>query len=67
MDRIGIYELLPISERMSEMMIQRQPSHEEMRSVAEQEGMSPMRCEALRLVAEDTTTISEVIRTVYTL
>jgi type IV pilus assembly protein PilB len=67
MDRIGIYELLHISELMREMMTRRQPSHEEMRFVAEEEGMSPMRCEALRLVAEDTTTISEVIRTVYTL
>jgi type IV pilus assembly protein PilB len=67
MDRIGIYELLHISERMREMITRHQPSHEEMRLVAEQEGMSPMRCEALRLVAEDTTTISEVVRTIYTL
>jgi len=67
LDRIGIYELLHISERMSEMLTRSQPSHEEMRLVAEQEGMSPMRNEALRLVAEDITTISEVIRTVYTL
>ncbi|HKO19673.1 MAG TPA: GspE/PulE family protein [Acidobacteriaceae bacterium] len=67
MDRIGIYELLNISEPMREVMTRRQPSHEEMRLVAEQEGMSPMRQEALRLVAEDTTTISEVIRTIYTL
>ena len=67
MDRIGVYELLHVSERMRELMTQRQPSHEEMRLAAEQEGMSPMRHEALRLVAEDTTTISEVIRTIYTL
>jgi type IV pilus assembly protein PilB len=67
MDRIGIYELLHISELMRELMTQRQPSHEEMRFVAEEEGMSSMRSEALRLVAEDTTTISEVIRTIYTL
>ena len=34
---------------------------------AQREGMSPMRHEALRLIAEDTTTISEVIRSIYTL
>jgi len=67
LDRIGIYELLHITERMREMMTRHQPSHEQMRLAAEQEGMSPMRNEALRLVADDTTTISEVIRTIYTL
>jgi type IV pilus assembly protein PilB len=67
LDRTGVYELLSVTEEMRELVVQLQPSHEDMRRLAEQQGMAPLRSEALRLVAEDVTTVGEVIRTIYTL
>ena len=40
-------------------------TQDELRRLAQKQGMRTLREEAIQLVAEDTTTISEVIRSVY--
>jgi type IV pilus assembly protein PilB len=66
-DRVGVYELLTVTEDMREILVQDKPSHEEMRKLAMRQGMVPLRTEGARLVAEDVTTIAETLRSIYTL
>ncbi|HEX9968981.1 MAG TPA: GspE/PulE family protein, partial [Acidimicrobiales bacterium] len=66
LDRIGVYELLEVTERMKELVL-RGAGHDEIRSLAIEQGMRTLRQEAVRLVEEDMTTIAEVMRTIYTL
>jgi type IV pilus assembly protein PilB len=66
-DRIGVYELLTVTEEMRELLVAPQPSHEDMRKLAVKQGMNPLRSEGLRLVHEDQTTIAEILRSIYTL
>jgi type IV pilus assembly protein PilB len=65
-DRVGIYEVLRVSEEIRTMTIENAP-HEEIRRLAVEQGMKPLRSQALQLVGEGVTTISEVLRTVYVL
>ncbi len=65
-DRIGIYELLTMSPEIRRLIVG-WATQEELRTLAVKQGMRTLRQEALRLVAQDITTISEVIRSVYTL
>ena len=65
-DRIGVYELLRLSPAMRKL-VATGPSHEQVRSLALSEGMRTLREESVRLVAEGTTTIAEVIRGIYVL
>jgi type IV pilus assembly protein PilB len=65
-ERVGVYEVLRMTERMRELMIQ-DPVHSQMRELAIEEGMSPLRAQALRLVEHDITTIPEILRSVYPL
>jgi type IV pilus assembly protein PilB len=67
LDRVGVYELLVLSEEMRVLVIASNPSHDDMRRLAVTQGMSSMRREAIRLVDEDVTTVAEVVRTIYTL
>jgi type IV pilus assembly protein PilB len=66
-ERIGVYEVLRMSDGMRQLIVEDQPSHGAIRSLAIEEGMSPLRAEALRLVQEDITTIPEILRSVYPL
>ena len=66
-DRIGVYEVLRITEEMRELIVRPQPSHDEMRRLAIKQGMQPLRAEGVRLVTEDVTTIAEIVRSIYTL
>jgi len=66
-DRVGVYELLTISEELRELVVAPHPSHEEMRRLAAKQGMRSLRDEAVRLINEDVTTVAEVVRTIYTL
>jgi type IV pilus assembly protein PilB len=66
-DRIGVYELLTVTEEMRELIVQPAPSHDDMRRLAISQGMKTLRAEAIRLVEEDRTTIAEVVRSIYTL
>jgi type IV pilus assembly protein PilB len=66
-DRIGVYELLQMTEPLKEMLVAKRPSHEAMRLLAQSEGMRSLRQEACQLIHDDVTTISEVVRCIYTL
>jgi type IV pilus assembly protein PilB len=66
-DRIGVYELLTVTEKMRELIVRPNPSHDDMRRLAIEQGMQPLRAEAVRLVQEDQTTIAEIVRSIYTL
>jgi type IV pilus assembly protein PilB len=64
MDRIGVYELMPISERIRELIVER-GAHDEIRKVARIEGMRTLQEEAARLVETGVTTLAEVLRSIY--
>jgi type IV pilus assembly protein PilB len=66
-DRVGVYELLRMTEELRQMLVSGRPSHEEMRKLAMQQGMRPLRHEARALIERDVTTIAEVVRSIYTL
>ncbi len=63
-DRIGVYELLRISDAMRRLVVT-QASQAELRALAEQEGMRTLREEGLRLIDKDVTTVTELLRTIY--
>jgi type IV pilus assembly protein PilB len=62
--RIGVYELLVVSDQMKQLVVN-EPTYAELRDCAVSEGMVPLQTEALRLVERDVTTIDEVLRTLY--
>ncbi len=64
LDRIGIYELLHMTPEMKRLIVG-WATQDELRRMAEKQGMRTLRDEAVNLVTLDTTTISEVMRTVY--
>ncbi|HEX4776644.1 MAG TPA: pilus assembly protein PilB, partial [Acidimicrobiia bacterium] len=63
-DRIGVFELLRCTDEMRDLIVS-SSSHDRIRDLAVEQGMVPMREEALRLVEEDVTTIAEILRGVY--
>ena len=65
-DRIGVYELLEITSPIKRLIIEA-GTHEELRAAAKEQGMRTLRQEAIDLVAQDVTTVSEVVRSIYTL
>jgi type IV pilus assembly protein PilB len=65
-DRLGIYEVLRVTDEMKELIVTDAP-HAELRALAIEQGMTPLRDQAIRLVTENKTTIAEVLRTVYVL
>jgi type IV pilus assembly protein PilB len=65
-ERIGVYEVLRMSDAMRELIVE-QPAYADLRRLAIEEGMHPLRDEALQLVANDVTTIPEILRSVYPL
>lgn len=65
-ERIGVYELLVMTPEIKRLVVG-WATQEELRALAVKQGMRTMRQEALNLVAADVTTISEVVRSVYTL
>ncbi len=64
--RVGIYEVLKITDEMKKLIVDNAP-HEEIRSLALTQGLFTLREQALRLVQDDSTTVDEVLRTVYVL
>jgi type IV pilus assembly protein PilB len=64
LDRIGVYEMLPITEGIRDLVLDR-ASHDEIRKLARAEGMRVLLEEALLLVEHGVTTLAEVLRTVY--
>ena len=55
-----------MSDAMRQLIVE-EPNHSALRKLAIAEGMHPLRDVALRLVADDVTTISEILRSVYPL
>jgi type IV pilus assembly protein PilB len=64
LDRIGLYELMPVTDDIREMIIDRR-SHDDLRKLAQAQGMRTLQEESLRLVQAGITTLGEVIRTIY--
>ncbi|HMS13645.1 MAG TPA: GspE/PulE family protein [Microthrixaceae bacterium] len=62
--RVGVYELLTMSDPLREMIVDR-AQHFEMRERAIEDGMRPMQDEAFRQVVAGVTTVDEVLRAVY--
>jgi type IV pilus assembly protein PilB len=63
-ERTGVYELLRVSADMKQLIVDR-ASHDDLRSLAIEEGMRTLRDEAVRAIEEDVTTIPEILRSVY--
>jgi type IV pilus assembly protein PilB len=64
LDRIGVYELLQMTPEIKRLIVG-WATQDELRRQAQKQGMRSLRDEALNLVVQDTTTISEVIRSIY--
>jgi type IV pilus assembly protein PilB len=65
-DRMGIYEVLAVTEEMKELIVNNAP-HAELKALAINQGMRTLSEQAVLLVSDDKTTIAEVLRTVYVL
>ncbi|HJR26526.1 MAG TPA: GspE/PulE family protein [Acidimicrobiales bacterium] len=64
-DRTGVYELLRITPEIRRLVVG-WATQEEIRRLAVSQGMRTLLDEAISLVDQDVTTITEVIRTIYT-
>ena len=64
-DRIGVYELLQMTPEIKRLVVG-WATQDELRRQAQKQGMRTLRDEAISLVAADVTTISEVMRSIYT-
>jgi type IV pilus assembly protein PilB len=63
-DRIGVYELLRLTPEIKRLVVG-WATQDELRRMAQKQGMRTLREEAIDLVDHDMTTISEVIRSIY--
>jgi type IV pilus assembly protein PilB len=63
-ERIGVYELLRITPEIKRLVVG-WATQDELRKLAQRQGMRSLREEAIDLVAQDVTTVSEVIRSIY--
>jgi type IV pilus assembly protein PilB len=64
LDRIGVHELLAITDEVRELIVDR-GSHEEVRKLAQTQGMRTLQEEAMYLVGSGVTTLGEVMRSIY--
>jgi type IV pilus assembly protein PilB len=64
-DRIGVYELMRVTPEIKRLIVG-WATQEELQRMAVSQGMRTLRDEAIRLIADDVTTISEVVRSIYT-
>ncbi|HVA09759.1 MAG TPA: GspE/PulE family protein [Acidimicrobiales bacterium] len=65
-ERIGVYEVLEMTPEIRRLIVG-WATQEELRNLAQKQGMRTLRQEATSLVAQDITTVAEVIRSMYTL
>ena len=63
-ERIGVYELLRVTPEIKRLVVG-WATQDELRRLAQRQGMRSLRQEAIDLVAQDVTTVSEVIRSIY--
>jgi len=59
--RVGLYELMPVTRPMRELL-GKVPTVDEVRALAREEGMLPLRQAALRKVIDGITSVDEVLR-----
>ncbi|MFD0804907.1 GspE/PulE family protein [Nocardioides caeni] len=64
LERIGVYEMLVITDEVRELIIDRAP-HDQMRKLARSQGMRTLQEQGARLVTEGMTTAAEVMRSIY--
>jgi type IV pilus assembly protein PilB len=64
LERIGVYEMMPVSDGIRELILDR-ASHDDVRKVARSEGMRTLQEESMRLVESGVTNLAEVLRTIY--
>ena len=64
-DRIGVFELMRITPEIKRLIVG-WATQEELQRMAASQGMRTLRDEAIRLISDDVTTISEVVRSIYT-
>jgi type IV pilus assembly protein PilB len=64
LERIGVYEMLPVTDAIRDRILER-ASHDDIRKVAQAEGMRTLQEEAARLVDAGITTLNEVMRSIY--
>jgi type IV pilus assembly protein PilB len=65
-ERIGVYELLRVTPEIKRLVVG-WATQDELRRLAERQGMRSLRQQGIDLVAQDITTVSEVIRSIYAL
>jgi len=65
-DRVGVYELMRITPEIKRLIVG-WATQDELQRMARSQGMGTLRDEAIALVAQDVTTISEVVRGIYSL
>ena len=65
-ERIGVYELLQMTPEIKRLIVG-WATQEELRNLAKKQGMRTLRQEAINLVAQDITSVDEVVRSMYTL
>jgi type IV pilus assembly protein PilB len=63
-DRIGVYELMRLSPEIKRLIVG-WATQEELQRMAVSQGMRTLKDEAIRLITENVTTISEVVRSIY--
>jgi type IV pilus assembly protein PilB len=63
-DRIGLYELLKVTPEIRRLVVG-WATQEELRRMAVSQGMRTLGQEAIQLIEQDITTVSEVIRSIY--
>jgi type IV pilus assembly protein PilB len=64
LERIGVYEMMPITDPIRELILDR-ASHDDVRKLAHFEGMRTLQQESMRLVEAGVTNLAEVLRTIY--
>ncbi|QYJ04589.1 GspE/PulE family protein [Nocardioides panacisoli] len=64
LERIGVYEMLAVTDEVRELIIDRAP-HDQVRKLARTQGMRTLQEQAVRLVEDGTTTVAEVMRSIY--
>jgi type IV pilus assembly protein PilB len=63
-ERIGVYEVLEVTDEIRQLIIEGASPHQ-VRMMAQKQGMQTMNQEGIRMIFEDITTISEIIRCIY--
>ena len=65
-DRVGVYELAIVTPEMKQLLM-RKANHDEIQALAVAQGMRSLRDGGIQLIADDVTSIAEVIRSLYTI